>query len=116
MAYNTIDEIKTNIVEEISTELAVLGETDISDALISLKVDDAVREAEQELRIPVSYSDAQILSAMNKVYMNIKAKAFCKINRIGFEYQSASTENGISRTFVEYEKLSKGIVPIARVI
>lgn len=116
MAYSTVEELKTNIADEIILELSLLGETSIPDEVVTLKVNDAAREAEQELKIPNSYSDDQVVTAMNRVYMNIKAKAFCKLNRIGFEFQTASNENGVSRTFEEYEKLSKGIVPIARII
>lgn len=115
MAYSSIDEIKEAIEIELKEEFSLISDVEISDTIIALKVNDAEREVERELRIPSSYSDDQILRVMNKCYMNIKAKAFCKINRIGFEDQTASSENGISRTFVEYEKLSKGIIPIARV-
>ena len=115
MAYNTADELKNEIVNELTFELTALNEMDIPQNVIVLKVNDAYREAQEELKIPGSYNDNQIMRIMNKVYMNIKAKAFCKLNRIGFEYQDSNNENGVSRHFVEYEKLSNGIIPIARV-
>lgn len=115
MAYATYDELQADIVEELKVELSSLGDVVPSDAVINLKVKDAIREVKRERNYPDSYTDGMILSDMERLYSNIKAKAVYKGNLIGAEFQSSSNENGISRVWIEYERLSNGIIPIARI-
>ena len=56
-----------------------------------------------------------VLLDLERLYSNIKAKAVYKGNLIGAEFQTSSNENGISRTWIAYERLSNGVIPIARV-
>lgn len=114
MAYASIDELQNDIVQEIVLELNLLGDTRYSEAIVSLKVKDAIREAQAERRY-TSESDDFILRDISRFYRNIKAKAVCKLNRIGAEFEVSRSENGVSINMVEYERLSHGIIPIARV-
>lgn len=115
MAYATIDELQREVVEELKIELSTLGETVPSDAVINLKVKDAIREVKRERNYPSTYTDDVILTDLERHYSNIKAKAIYKGNLIGAEFESSHSENGISRVWTEYERLSNGIIPIARV-
>lgn len=115
MAYTTFDELQTEIVDELKIELPQSLGVMPDDAVIALKVKEAIREAKSERNYPDIYTDEMILSDMERIYANIKAKAFFKCVTIGGEYQASISDNGISRTFSEYEKLSNGILPIARV-
>lgn len=117
MAYETIESLQNEIAEEIKLELTALQQEPMpSDAVIELKVKDAYREAVRDRNYPAGYSDSRILADISKFYANIKAKAFCKINQIGMEFETSHTENGFSRAFIEYTKLSQGINPIARIL
>lgn len=113
---SSLDELKSEIVTEISTELTALGESDISESIITLKVNDAVREAISERRYPNGFSDERVVRDLDRFYMNIKAKAMCKINKIGVEFEESHNENGTSRVYADYEKLSHGILPFAKVL
>lgn len=115
MAYETELALRAEIIEELKTELSLLGDVVPADAVIEMKVKDAVREVKRERDYPEYYTDAMILSDLERLYPNIKAKAVYKGNLIGAEYQSSSNENGISRVWVEYERLSNGIIPISRI-
>lgn len=116
MAYATETALRAEIVEELKTELSTLGEIVPPDAVIELKVKDAVREVKRERNYPSTYTDEMILADLERWYSNIKAKAIYKGNLIGSEYESSNNEGGISRVFVAYEKLSNGIVPLAKVL
>lgn len=115
MAFATLSELQAEIVEEIKIELSSLGDIVPSDAVIALKVKDAVREVKHERNYPEYYTDEMILTDLEKLYPNIKAKALYKGNLIGSEFETSNNEGGTSRVFMAYEKLSNGIIPIARV-
>ena len=115
MAYQTMDELQSEVVEELKIELSLLGEVVPSDAVINLKVKDAIREVKRERNYPSTYTDDMILADLERLYPNIKAKAVYKGNLIGAEFESSHSENGITRVWREYERLSNGIIPIARV-
>lgn len=117
MLYATFDDLRNEIADEIKVELIALGQEPMpSDDVIGLKVKDAMREAIRDRNYPDGYSETRMLADIEKFYINIKAKAFCKINQIGMEFETSHTENGFARTFIEYQKLSQGINPIARIM
>ena len=115
MAYETIGELQAEIVEELKIELSELGYILPSDAVIGLKVKDAIREVKRERNYPKDYTEDMILEDLENFYPNIKAKAAYKGNLIGSEFESSNNEGGTSRVFIEYERLSKCVLPIARI-
>ena len=115
MAYTTFEEMQAEIADELKIELPQSMGVVPSDDVINLKVKDAIREAIKERNYPESYTDEMILADLARLYANVKAKAYFKCVTVGGEYQASISDNGISRTFSEYEKLSNGILPIARV-
>lgn len=115
MAYTTLSELQADIVEELKIELSSLGDVLPSDAVIGLKVKDAIREVKRERNYPSYYTDEMILDDLEHFYPNIKAKAAYKGNLIGSEFESSNNEGGTSRVFINYERLSGGVLPIARI-
>jgi len=115
MAYATLGELQAEIVEELKIELSDLGEILPSDAVIGLKVKDAIRETRRERRYPDYYTEEMILEDLEEFFPNIKAKAAYKGNLIGSEFESSNNEGGTSRVFIDYKTLSNGVLPIARI-
>lgn len=115
MAFSTFDELKAEIVEELKIELPTSMTVIPPEAVIVLKVKDAIREAIRERNYPEHYTDEMILADLARLYANVKAKGYFKCVTIGGEFQQSVSDNGISRTFSEYERLSNGIIPFARV-
>ena len=115
MAYATIQELESEIASELKIELSTLGEVIPDDTVLALKVRDAVRETVRERNYPEEYTDEMILADIVRFYPNIKAKSIYKGNLIGAEMQKSHSENGTNRVWIEYERLSNGIIPIARI-
>lgn len=108
----TVAEMKNAIIDELKIELE--NESAFSLAMLEVKVDTAIREVKRARKYPSSYSDEMIDSDMEQFYSNIKNIALYDYNMIGVEGQSASTENGESRTYVDRNKLFYGIIPFAK--
>lgn len=108
----TVDEMKNAIIDELSIELK--GDPSFSDELIAIKVDNAVREVKRARRYPAYYTDEMIESDLINYCSNIHDIALFDYNQIGIEFQSASSENGESRTFVDRNSLFRGVIPLAR--
>lgn len=107
----TVDEMKTAIIDELTVELA--NDPNFSVELLGVKVDSAIREVKRARNYPSSYSSEMIESDLIKFYANVKNIALYDYNMIGVEGQSASTENGDSRTYIDRDKLFYGIIPFA---
>lgn len=108
----TVDEMRNAIIAELIIELK--DESVFSQGKLEIKVDNAIREVKRARKYPSSYSDEMIDADMEQFYSNIKNIALYDYNMIGVEGQSASTENGESRTYIDRNKLFYGIIPFAR--
>lgn len=107
----TENEMRESIIAELTIELD--GET-LATNMLEIKVDSAIREVKRARRYPSSYSDEMIEKDIVNYYSNIKNIALYDYNLIGVEGQSASTENGESRTYVDRNKLFYGVIPFAK--
>ena len=108
----TVVELKDAIVNELTIELQ--GEPTFSADKLGIKVDSAIREVKRARRYPADYSEAMIDEDLTGFYSNIKNIALYDYNQIGIEWQSASTENGESRTYADRNKLFYGVLPFAK--
>ena len=108
----TESELKDAIMTELRIELQ--GDPSLSEEMLSVKVDNAIREVKRARRYPTRYTDSMIERDLSGFYSNIKNIALYDYNQIGIEGQSASSENGENRTFVDRNKLFYGVIPFAR--
>lgn len=108
----TVEEMKSAIMDELRIELQ--NDPSFSEDMLSVKVDSAIREVKRVRRYPSHYTDAMINRDLNEFYSNIKNIALYDYNQIGIEGQSASSENGENRTFVDRNTLFRGVIPFAR--
>lgn len=108
----TLAEMKESIKTELTLELS--NEPMFNENILSVKIDDAIRAVKRTRRYPSSYTETMIDADMEKFYENVKDIARYDFNMIGVEGQSASTENGESRTYIDRNTLFRGIIPFAK--
>lgn len=108
----TVEEMKAAILDELRIELQ--GDPSFSEDMLRVKVDSAVREVKRARRYPAHYTEAMIERDLLEFFSNIKNIALYDYNQIGIEGQSASSENGENRTFVDRNTLFRGVIPFAR--
>jgi hypothetical protein len=107
----TAEEMKNDILSEISVELS--SENSFNRDFLSVKIVNAIREVKRARKYPNFYTEEMIDADMEQFYPNVKNIALFDYNQIGIEWQSASSENGESRTFIDRNKLFYGIIPFA---
>ena len=114
----TLDEMKEQIVTELNAELTEDGEAldETALKLLESKVKGAIREVKEMRRYPLAFKAEDIASDMERYYSNVKNIALYDYNHIGIEFQTGSSENGISRTFPERKTLFNGILPRAKIL
>lgn len=101
---------KNRIIENL---MIYLGENNVE--VISLLVDLACQNVVNR-RYPFGYIDEQAQVAISR-YSNVVFRAVVyAYNMQGAEGQSSHSENGISRTFIDEDKLYTEIVPMCGVL
>ena len=108
-----IAELREEIISDLTTELQVTDDN-FNPILLEVKVKSAIREVLSARRYPSSYTDEMIITDMRNYYGQIRNIALYDYNLVGNEGQKSSSENGISRSFVDRGSLFNGILPIAR--
>ena len=108
----TKSELKQSIFDELSIELN--NEPTFSGEILSIKIDNAIREVIRARRYPANYTEGMIDEDLSGFYSNIKNIALYDFNQIGAEFQSSSSENGENRQYTDRNKLFYGIIPFAR--
>lgn len=114
----TIDnEMNMTLQSELFADLSLEFENEPSfnPTALERKILAAIREVVRVRNYPSSYSDERINKDLYMYYSNIRNIALYDYNVIGAEWQSSMNENGINRSYVDRNKLFKGIIPIARV-
>ena len=114
MAVNTSvfeNELNTNL----AIDLAANGET-VDANVLAVKVNSVVKEL---LFIKnyaaTSMTDAQIEADIERYYPQCMSVARYDYNMIGAEGETQHSENGISRHYVDRQKLWSGVIPFAKV-
>ena len=103
-------ELEQEVIADLSTELR-LTDANFSKELLVPKVKNAIREVQQNRNYPDDYTVEQIETDMYKFYSNIRDIALYDYNQIGNDFQKSSSENSISRTWVDRKSLFNGIYP-----
>lgn len=109
MALSLEDELMADLAAELSVSDATYNES-----LMFPKVKNAIREVKRARKYPSYYTDEQINEDMYDFYPNIRSIALYDYNLIGGEGQTSSSENGVSRSYVDRSSLFSGIIPLAR--
>lgn len=108
-------ELEQEVIADLSAELK-LTDVNFSKELLVPKVRNAIREVQQNRSYPESFTTEQIESDMYNYYSNIRNIALYDYNQIGNDFQKSSTENSISRTWVDRKSLFNGIYPFVKVL
>jgi len=102
----------SEIADEISKTM--ISEPTFDKAALCEKVENAIEEVKEARNYPHYYTDLAIDEDLRRLKSKIKRLALYDYNQIGAEFQTSDSENSISRTWVEREKLFNGILPICR--
>lgn len=104
------------IVNEVLADLTaeLQGEPTFNSAKLKSKVNNAYREVVKARKYPSDYTEEQIEADVGNYYSSIRNIALYDYNMVGAEGQTAHGENGVSRTYVDRNKLFGGILPISR--
>lgn len=105
--------LQEQLIKDLTVELK--DEPTFSSDRLTQKVINAIREVERARNYPVSYSDEQKNRDLYRYYSNIRNITLYDYNQIGVEFQTSSSENGISRSYMNREKLFSGIIPLAKI-
>lgn len=109
----TIEEMKAEIITDLTTELMVTDSDLFNLPLLTSKVNNAVIEVKAARKYPKSYTDAMIEDDLVGYYANIRNIALYDYNQSGAEGQSTFSESGINIHYVDREKSFQGVLPIA---
>lgn len=104
--------IEKEILDDLLNELE--SESTLNEDALERKVKNAVKEVKRARRYPSNYTEEQIQADLYGYYSNIYNIALYDYNQIGAEGEQSHSENGISRSYVDRDKLFYGIIPFAR--
>lgn len=110
-----MDEMQTDLVADLTAELTIT-DANFNSNLLTIKVSNAIKEVKRARNYPSTYSAEKIDSDIQKYYSQARAIALYDYNAVGSEYEKTHSENNISRTYVEREKLFAGIIPLSRTL
>lgn len=103
--------LQDEVIADLTIELS--GEPTFNADILKQKVIGAIREVKRARKYPSYYTDEQIQTDLYEYYSNIRNIALYDYNQIGIEFQISSSENGISRTYTDRNKLFSGIIPLS---
>ena len=105
--------------EEILMDLTAefCDEESFKQEILAVKVKLAVKEVMSKRNYKAStYTDKQIFDDLYNYYATISNIARYDYNQLGAEGESAHSENGVSRTYVNRDELFKGVHAFVGVI
>lgn len=111
----SMDEMQTELIEDLTAELTITDACFNSD-LLTVKVKNAIKDVKRARNYPSSYTDEMINADIVRYYAQARAIALYDYNQVGAENEESHSENNISRSFLDRNKLFAGITPFSRVI
>lgn len=106
---------ETELNIDLSTELAASG-LEVSTDALAVKIKAVVRELLNIRCYEYSgMTDEEIGTDINRYYTQCMNVARYDYNQIGAEGEESHSENGISRKYIDRNKLWNGVVPFAKV-
>lgn len=109
----TIDELKNDIIASLTVELE--SDPDFSSEILEEKVANVINEVKHGRRYAqAGYTDEQIESDIINFRANIRDISLYDYNQSGMDFQNSHTENGISRSYINRNRLFYGIIPLSK--
>ncbi len=105
--------LEQEIMLELVEELQSL-DPNLNASVLLIKIRNAMRDVKKARKYPSYYTDGQIEQDMYNYYSNIRNIALYDYNLIGNEGQTSSSENNISRSYIDRDSLFNGIIPLSR--
>lgn len=105
-----MDELITEIVEDLATELG--SDVGYSEDVLTAKAKQAYREVKVARHYPLSYTDEMIDDDMEQFYSVIRDVTLYDYNQIGKDFEQSHTENSVTRAYTSREALFD-VTPIA---
>lgn len=107
--------LEEEVFADLSAELSISDEN-FNETLLLSKVRNAMREVKRARNYPKSYTDSQIEADMYDYFSNIRNIALYDYNQIGADFEESHSENSVSRSWKDRDKLFCGICPFVRVL
>lgn len=104
--------LQDELIADLTLELK--DEPTFSSDKLKQKVINAIREVKSARKYPTNYTTEMIDKDLYEYYSNIRNISLYDYNQIGIEFQTTSSENGVSRAYMDREKLFSGIIPLAK--
>ena len=100
--------LENEILMDLTAEFC--GEETFKQEILAVKVKLAVKEVMSKRNYKAtSWNEKQILEDLGNYYATISNIARYDYNQLGAEGESAHSENGVSRTYVNRDDLFKGV-------
>ena len=109
----TIEDMKAEIITDLTTELMVTDGDLFNLPLLTSKVNNAVKEVMAARKYPKSYSDGRIEDDLVKYYSQIRNLALYDYNQSGAEGQTSYSGDGNNIHYVDRKEMFAQIIPIA---
>ena len=105
--------MEDELIEDLTAELQITDKL-FNASLLEIKVRNAIKEVKRARNYPSHYTEQMIDDDMERFYSQIRNIALYDYEQIGAENETSHSENNISRSFVDRDKLFAGILPLAK--
>ena len=105
--------MENELIEDLTAELQITDKL-FNASLLEIKVRNAIKEVKRARNYPSHYTDEMIDDDIERFYSQIRNIALYDYEQIGAENETSHSENNISRSFVDRDKLFTGILPLAK--
>jgi hypothetical protein len=105
--------MENELIEDLTAELQITDKL-FNASLLEIKVKNAIKEVKRARNYPSHYTEQMINDDMERFYSQIRNIALYDYEQIGAENETSHSENNISRSFIDRDKLFAGILPLAK--
>ena len=105
--------MENELIEDLTAELQITDKL-FNASLLEIKVRNAIKEVKRARNYPSHYTEQMIDDDIERFYSQIRNIALYDYEQIGAENETSHSENNISRSFVDRDKLFAGILPLAK--
>lgn len=105
--------LQDELIADLTLELS--SEPTFNESVLKQKIIGAIREVKKVRKYPSYYTEEQVTADLYCFYSNARNIALYDYNQVGAEFQQSSSENGISRTYIDRKSLFNGILPLSRI-
>lgn len=107
--------MENELIEDLTAELQITDKC-FNASLLAIKVKNAIKEVKRARNYPSHYTEQMINGDIERFYSEIRKIALYDYEQIGAENQTSHSENNISRSFIDRDKLFAGIIPLSRTL